>query len=383
TSPGSADMRSLRSSASQSTLGAASALNRSTSLASMKSNSTTAGGHNTPSASFAHQDHDYDDMMGEFGDGMASLQVQVNSLQADLADKNRYISTLERRLLQARRSSHSRVSMGLNHHHLKSCSTASSSNNESDLSSALRDKDIEIADLRLQLDDKDRMVAALRSAARQRDMAHLTGGSTSTTSRADAAPTPPPLHPPPPVGADYKIMGINNAILSHHHHNHQGDTNSLFSGSGVGAGSVLGRVSPNLLPPVKLTAEKERDKKRKSVDEMSRMLDEMIQDRVESGHLVKSSKGHMRVSSAGISPKSIIGTPPQATRMSTGTVAEPLSKSNGLFSETDYKPTDTKNSFSSNTETEQRREESSESNAPSLDTVVDNSHEPASRRSSS
>ncbi|KAF3481733.1 uncharacterized protein GIQ15_04492 [Arthroderma uncinatum] len=388
TSPGSVDMRSLRSSASQSTLGAASALNRSTSLASMKSTSTTAGGQTTPSASFAHHDHDDDDMMGEFGDGMASLQVQVNALQADLADKNRYISTLERRLLQARRSSHSRVSMGLNHHHLKSCSTASSSNNDTDLSAALRDKDIEIADLRLQLDDKDRMVAALRSAARQRDMAHLTGGTASTPSRADAAPTPPPLHPPPPVGADYKIMGINNAILSHHHHNHhhhnhQGDTNSLFSGSGAGAGSVLGRVSPNLLPPVKLAAEKERDKKRKSVDEMSRMLDEMIQDRVESGHLVKNSRGHMRVSSAGISPRTSETPPMNATRMSTGTVADHTSTSNGFFSETNYHPDDTKGSISSNTGNELRREESSESTAQSLDTVVGNLHEPASRPLSS
>src|SRR5690606_3481746 len=39
---------------------------------------------------------------------------------------------------------------------------------------ALREKDIEISELRLQLDDKDRMVAALRSAARQREVAQLT-----------------------------------------------------------------------------------------------------------------------------------------------------------------------------------------------------------------
>jgi centromeric protein E len=47
-------------------------------------------------------------------------------------------------------------------------------------------------------------------------------------------------------------------------------------------------------------AEKEKEKKRKSVDEMSRMLDEMIQDRVESGHLIKGSRGSMRLASGGV-----------------------------------------------------------------------------------
>ncbi|KAF3899049.1 Centromeric protein E [Trichophyton interdigitale] len=384
TSPGSVDIRSLRSSVSHSTLGAGTALNRSTSLASMKSSASA--GHATASIPFAHPPDDDDEMIGEFADGMASLQVQVNALQADLADKNRYISTLERRLLQARRSSHSRVSMGLNHHHhLKSCSTTSS-NNDSDLASLLREKDMEIADLRLQLDDKDRMVAALRSAARQRDMAHLTGGSTNATNRADAAPTPPPLHPPPPVGADYKIMGINNAILPHHnshsHNNHHSETNSLFSNSGAGSGSVLGRVSPNLLPPVKLSAE-DRDRKRKSVDEMSRMLDEMIQDRVESGHLIKTSKGHMRVSSAGVSPKSCEGTPQKnsrMSRMSTGTVAE-MSSSNGLFSDVSYSHSRAKDSISTSSDNQIRRdEEPPEQNAAHMDTSVD---KPAPRPMSS
>lgn len=53
-----------------------------------------------------------EDSLGEFGDGTASLAAQNRALQADLADKNRYISTLEKRLLQARRSSHSRASVG-------------------------------------------------------------------------------------------------------------------------------------------------------------------------------------------------------------------------------------------------------------------------------
>ncbi|KAK2750076.1 hypothetical protein FQN57_004568 [Myotisia sp. PD_48] len=291
---GGGDIRSLRSSASQSTLGAASALYRSTSITSMHSTRTAPVGQITPGGmAFGHHD-DEEDNMGEFADGMATLQAQVTALQADLADKNRYISTLERRLLQARRSSHSRVSIGLNH--LKNSSSGGSFSSDSELPAALREKDVEIADLRLQLDDKDRMVAALRSAARQRDIAHITGGSTITNgpNRADAAPTPPPLHPPPPVGS----MGVNgiNPVNSFHgngvHHRRTESTKSSLAGSGANSSGIGGPASPiSLLPPVKLT-DKENDKdnkKRKSVDEMSRMLDEMIQDRVENGHLSKGS----------------------------------------------------------------------------------------------
>ena len=43
-----------------------------------------------------------DDSVGENGDGSASQTVQIQALQADLADKNRYIATLEKRLLHAR-----------------------------------------------------------------------------------------------------------------------------------------------------------------------------------------------------------------------------------------------------------------------------------------
>jgi centromeric protein E len=107
---------------------------------------------------------DDDDSTGEYGDGMASLAAQVRALQADLADKNRYIATLEKRLLQARRSSHSRVSLAFSptHRLLES---------EGDVAALVAEKDTEIADLRARLDDKDHMITALRSAARKRDVA--------------------------------------------------------------------------------------------------------------------------------------------------------------------------------------------------------------------
>lgn len=239
--------KSIRSSASQSTLGAnGSQLNRTASMLSTQSSNAT------PQGQSVQWNADEDDTMGEFADGMASLQMQVNSLQEDLADKNRYISTLERRLLQARRSSHSRMSMGLSH--LKSTNV---SPEDPEVASVVREKDMEISELRIQLDDKDRMLAALRSAARQRDLAH---------SNTDSTPV------------DIK--------QSSDHQPESSEGNDSFSASGAAADA--------LYPVALLSPEKE--KKRRSVDEMSRMLDEMIQDRVESGHFVKGSRSSVRLS---------------------------------------------------------------------------------------
>ncbi|KAL4745069.1 hypothetical protein BDW72DRAFT_66502 [Aspergillus terricola var. indicus] len=204
--------RSLRSSVSQSTLGTSM---RPVSFLSVHSQEF-------------HLSNEDEDTIGEFADGKASAQRQITALQADLADKNRYIATLERRLLQARRSSHSRMSLGMK---------ASSSTDNPDFVAQLREKDIEINELRLQLDDKDRMLTALRSAARHRDLAQLT---------------------------------LDNQSL-------QKETSSP------------GRESPpNPRAP-------DPGAKRKSMDEVSRILDEMIQDRVESGHLIKGARGSVRV----------------------------------------------------------------------------------------
>lgn len=50
--------------------------------------------------------------VGGADDGVASLAAQVRALRADLAERDRYIATLEKRLWQARRASHSRTSIG-------------------------------------------------------------------------------------------------------------------------------------------------------------------------------------------------------------------------------------------------------------------------------
>ena len=122
---------------------------------------------------------DEDPAVGDVADGMASFAVQVRALQADVSDKNRYIATLEKRLLHARRSSQSRTSMGYTNPG-QALLNGGGLIEEASLGNLLKDKDAEIADLRARLDDKERMVSALRSAARNRDIAESSGGSRSS-----------------------------------------------------------------------------------------------------------------------------------------------------------------------------------------------------------
>lgn len=170
-----------------------------------------------------------EDGMGEFGDGNASLTAQNHALQADLADKNRYIATLEKRLLQARRASSSRTSVGLS-----APGKAIMVGEDHSVSAVLREKDAEIADLRARLDDKDRMLAALRSAARSRDTADASGEVRFSNPEVEKA-----------VAEQIPSMG--------------------------------------------------HGRRTKSVDEMSKMLEEMIQDRVESGQIVRGVRGSVRL----------------------------------------------------------------------------------------
>ncbi|KUL87271.1 hypothetical protein ZTR_03387 [Talaromyces verruculosus] len=252
--------RSLYSSSSQSTLGANS-LRRTVSQQSL--HSTDPGSAYQFQRSSMVPDED-DDTVGEFGDGNASLQMQVTALQADLADKNRYISTLERRLLQARRSSHSRMSMGLSQ--LKN-------GDDTDMMALLREKDMEISELRIQLDDKDRMLTALRSAARQRDVAQMT----------------------------IDIPGQDKRTIGHQ-----------TSGSNASSlASPLSATSPVNTLSLASISEREVNPHRRSVDEVSRMLDEMIQDRVEQGHLNKNSRRSLLFASGtGNQPDPISPKPP-------------------------------------------------------------------------
>jgi centromeric protein E len=255
-------MRSARSSLSQGTLHR---------TASGASNATFVAMRSPAGAFEGLAEDNEDDAIGAFAEDTATLQAQNRALRADIADKNRYINTLEKRLIQARRSSHSRVSAAFSP------------------ITTLQEKDAEIESLRSQLEDRDRTITALRSAARKLQNAETpvttptspsgtnshqaknsTGGSSvhtaATSNSASLSPVdlvssagPLPLHSsskpaqlPPPRGAS-----------------------SFDPRPGSSAA---------LQPPAKSNAN------RRSVDEMSRILDEMIQDRVERGDLVRTGR---------------------------------------------------------------------------------------------
>lgn len=226
--------RSVRSSTSHSTLGTfGPTVSRRPSMASVGAGPST----------FSPVTDEEEDA-GEYGDGMASLQAQNRALQADLQDKNRYIATLEKRLLQARRSSHSRTSMGFSR----------APQDESEVYKHLEEKDAAIADLQ-------KTVAALRSALRQRSLADMTPDSSS--------------------GEFKPRKGLR----------------IQFDGEEASRNPVdeVRSSSTGMTPMALLSPQKVDNKKRKSVDEMSKMLDEMIQDKVESGQLVKGKSGSVRV----------------------------------------------------------------------------------------
>ncbi|RYC58519.1 hypothetical protein CHU98_g7688 [Xylaria longipes] len=197
--------------------------------------------HSSGEEATANED---DDTIGEYGDGTASLQAQNQALQADIADKNRYIATLEKRLNQARRASSSRTSAGFS-----APNKGIMVGEDHSVSALLKEKDAEIAELRARLDDKDRMLTALRSAARSRDAAEGLDTLRSDAARSSlllesVSPPPQDALPDPPVA---KNKGYS---------------------------------------PVR---------KQRSVDEMSKMLDDMIQDRVEAGQIVRGVRGSVRV----------------------------------------------------------------------------------------
>ena len=280
-------LRSLRTSASQSTLGKMTpALSRNLSIGSSVPEYRQADElKNSPTSSFENEEEE------DFGDGTASSQAQIRALQTDLADKNRYIATLEKRLLQARRSSQSRASL------LLSPSTRSNFSPVEELpaSQLLAEKDAELADLRARLEDKDRMVAALRSAARNRDIANPAISSTqlspsaSNTQHASVTSRSPPG----------KIKDPQTTSPRHHQANDSANSNSTSSTSNSNHGLTINTSAPYKpgVSPVQLLSPKQdldKESKRKSIDEMTKILDGMIQDRVQTGTLVVGANGAVR-----------------------------------------------------------------------------------------
>lgn len=267
-------LRSLRPSGSQSTLGGATlSLQRTVSTG---STITVPGKESDDQYSPVSSLGNEEDSAGEFGDGTATSKAQIRALQADLADKHRYISTLEKRLLQARRSSHSKSSaLGSPTSQKKHGMMQEESGNASSTIELLREKDAEIADLRARLDDKDRMVNALRAAARHRDTADFAFE---------------PLYP------EFRKE-------SHHQSNESKDSGGSGNSGGTSGNGIsfTSAVSPvQLLSPTgpvqfkEREKEKEKEMKRKSIDEMTKILDSMINDRVQTGGMVIGTNGTVR-----------------------------------------------------------------------------------------
>jgi centromeric protein E len=226
------------------------------------------------------------------GDSEATLAQQNRMLQADLADKNRYITTLEKRLLQARRTSHSRVSMQL--------ATRASHHEASAYELSLREKDKEIEELKARLDDQTRMVNALRSAARKRDIVDLRK-SASAVSEATERPA--------------SASAISNGVIRKT--SSRLSNRSLKNGMGSGhksnpsnasrSSSSVVNFSKTPLSPMTLLSPTGSDRsddpaptktkalRRRSVDEMTMLLDQMIQDKVDSGHVVRGERGSLRI----------------------------------------------------------------------------------------
>jgi centromeric protein E len=176
-----------------------------------------------------------DDSLGDNGDGTASQGAQIQSLQSDLADKNRYIATLEKRLLQARRTSHSRVSMSLSR----------GGSEDGGLTATIAEKDAEISSLRAQLEDKERMIAALTSARRKNEAAQELGSDGSPASRRTS---------------QQRSEGIN--------------------------GSVFPKGSPATSSPRTFSLSSNSERR---MDDVTRMLDEMILKQVDSAERIRRS----------------------------------------------------------------------------------------------
>lgn len=222
-------------------------------------------------------------------DAHASMAQQNGMLQADLADKNRYIATLEKRLLQARRTSHSRVSMAF--------SRASIQGEDGGLEAVVRDKDREIDELRAKLDDQMRMVTALRSAARKREMLDIRKSNSSDgTARPDAANGNVPHR----VSSRASSQSGRLREISSHRSN---PSTASRSSTGMVISAPKGPLSPMaiLSPSISEHSDNGEAKllgktaRRKSVDEMTMLLDQMIQEKIESGQVTHGDRGSLRI----------------------------------------------------------------------------------------
>nr|POE63585.1 kinesin-related protein 11 [Quercus suber] len=225
-------------------------------------------------------------------DAHASLAQQNNMLQADLADKNRYIATLEKRLLQARRTSHSRVSKGF--------SRSSMQGEDGAMENVLREKDREIDELRAKLDDQMRMVTALRSAARKRDMLDNRNSNVSVDTNRPESTNGVTGSLPMRVSSLASTQSGRLRGISGHRSN---PSTASRASSGMVVNTSKLPLSPMAILSPSISEHSgdgetnlvSKTTRRKSVDEMTMLLDQMIQEKIESGQVAHGERGSLRV----------------------------------------------------------------------------------------
>ncbi|KAG9586053.1 kinesin-domain-containing protein, partial [Aureobasidium melanogenum] len=264
-------------------------------------------------ASASEDENDDEEMAADedaLDPGSASSARRISALQADLADKDRYIATLERRLLQTRNNSYSRASSAKS-----PLQSRVPSRDGQNTDAIVKEKDQEIERLRQKLEDQTRMVSALRNAARKRDMLDISGAlsqhpafrqspTTSPEKRETRTPFRSMSRPElfrsasGPVSAvektsppDSPPSGVQNfSRLSKHHASMlsadtEGGAASDTNGSAVELSNNVARITSTSNVPGT----------RRTVDEMTKLLDEMIQDKVNTGHVIRGDRGSLRV----------------------------------------------------------------------------------------
>ncbi|KAF4550261.1 Kinesin motor domain-containing protein 6 [Elsinoe fawcettii] len=207
-------------------------------------------------------DEEEDGVEGESGE--ASPAARIRALQADVRDKNRYIATLERRLLEARRTSGGKR-------------RKSSGVGAAGWEDVVAEKDREIEELKKRLDDAAKMGNALRSAARRRDMVDVTGQGLGLGNGLSID-----------VSKGRKMAAVTSPTGQGHGH--------TLSTSSSGSRSInFSRLTPvGILSPSKAGFPEDGEVERpmdsgkslrseKSLEEMTRMLDGMIAQKVEEG----------------------------------------------------------------------------------------------------
>jgi centromeric protein E len=161
-----------------------------------------------------------------------------------------------------------------------------SAGEEGSTEAVIREKDAEITELRARLDDKERMLSALRSAARKREVADL---SLDTGSGAHNSA----LHSSQRISqrtSSGSGSNTSSGVFS----------NAKSSGKSTATSPVVSTRSPiaSSLSPMKRSSKDSVT--RPKMDEMTKMLDEMITERVHG----RSTSGTPHRVDSGIGVKS-------------------------------------------------------------------------------